>query len=266
MTKLTTSSALAVAVGQLSAVLACLLAAEIPAQWEIDNVRRTEPAAGAERFEVHNLHGDLRLRPTDREEIFLSAMRQRHVDDPLRAEIDVTRDGSTCRIGVRYRSVKDLDASDPPDSWRRRRVDVTLFVPAGRPIVVETDEGLIEVKGFDHGIVARSEVGDIVLWTAGHVSARTERGSISVRFSNTDWSAPVELETRTGSITAALPAEADASVTLRTSGQLTTDYSMTIERAPGSRQKTGHATLGTGRSKLSLTSARGNLTLISGSS
>lgn len=58
------------------AIATCLLgastslgAAEIPQDWEIDNVRRSDPTGEAEIIEIRNLHGDLRVRPADEEEV-----------------------------------------------------------------------------------------------------------------------------------------------------------------------------------------------------
>jgi len=239
-----------------------LEATEIPADWNIDNVRQSEPTGGAEIIEIRNLHGDLRVRPVDEEEVSWSAMIQRHADDPLRADIQTSGEGSTFRIEVRYPEVESFEPADQPESWNKRRVDMTLFVPAKRQLIIETARGLIEVKGLDRGVSARSQSGDIVLSTAGPVTAFTERGSITAQFSATDWESAVQLETLTGAITVTLPPTADTTVTMTTSGELTTDFSLTIDQQPGSERKTARATTGKGESELSMTSSRGNLKLL----
>lgn len=237
-------------------------ATDIPEDWLIDNQRWTEPTTGAELIEVRNFHGDVRIRPADEEEIFLSAMIQRHVDDPLRAEIDTTREDATFRVEVRYPDVGDFDPAEHPEAWSKRRVDLTVYVPAKRPLTVETLRGLVEIKGLNHGITARSTSGDIVLATAGHATAKTERGSITARFADTDWESAVELETLTGSIAVTLPPSADVTATLATSGELTTDFSLTVEHPAESQHKTASARIGKGSSELSITSKRGSLKLL----
>jgi hypothetical protein len=237
-------------------------AAEVPTDWVIDTVRRTAPTLGSERLEIRNLFGDLRIRPTDQDEIQLSAMIQRHVDDPRRAGIITGDSDGTYRIEVSYPALeRAAPATDPPE-WRKRRVDLTVFVPAKRPVRLETDRGLLEVKGLDRGIEARSAHGDISVATGGPLIARTGRGSITCHFSATDWRAAVELETLTGPIGVILPAEADVAVTMTTFGELTTDYSLTVSRASRLTPKTAHATIGQGGRELFMTSNRGNLKLV----
>ena len=237
-------------------------AAEIPADWKIDNVRRSESARGTETVEILNLHGDLRIRPTDEDEIYLSAMIQRHADDPLRAEIATGHEDSTLHLDVSYPEIDGFVPAEQPADWRKRRVDLTVFVPAKRPLTIETDRGLLEVKGLDHGITARSAHGDIVLATGGPVTARTERGSITCRFTDSDWPRPAELETLTGSITVTLPAAADTTVIMTTLGELTTDFSLTVTRPSDSERKTARAIIGKGTVELLMTSNRGNLKLL----
>lgn len=239
-----------------------LEAAEIPDDWTIDNVRRSEPTGGAEFIELRNLHGDLRVRPADEEEISLSAMIQRHSDDPRLPEIRTSSEGSSFRIEVLYPEANDTEPTPLPDAWSKRRVDMTVFVPAKRPLTIETARGLIEIKGLNHGITARSASGDVVISTAGPVNATTEHGSITVRFSDTGWETPVELQTLTGSITVTLPQTADTAVEMTTYGEITTDFSLTIDRRPGSGRKTAQATIAGGKSKLFMTSNRGSLKLL----
>ena len=169
-----------------------LEAAEIPDDWIIDNVRRSEPTGGAELIELRNLHGDLRVRPADEEEISLSAMIQRHADDPCHPEIRTCRRGiDVLRIEVLYPEAEGRTRS-LARVWSKRRVDMTLFVPAKAPAHPRNGRGLIDVKGLDRGVSARSQNGDIVLSTAGPVTAFTERGSITARFSATDWDSAVQ--------------------------------------------------------------------------
>ena len=237
-------------------------AAEIPTDWVIDNVRRTEPTRGSERIEIRNLQGDLRIRPNDQDEVYLSAMIQRHAEDPLRAEILTESGDGTYRIEVSYPpAAGDKMVADPPE-WQKRRVDLTVFVPAKRPIRLETDRGLLEVKGLEHGIEARSAHGNITVSTGGPLVARTGRGSITCRFSATDWQSPVELETLTGPIAVTLPADANTTVTMTTFGELTTDYSLTVSQPNRQIPKTAQATIGKGERELFMTSNRGNLKLV----
>jgi hypothetical protein len=237
-------------------------ATEVSTDWIIDNVRRTEPTRGSVRIEIRNLFGDLRIRPSDQDEIYLSAMLQRHSEDPLRAEIVTGPVDGTYRIEVTYPPPEGGELVADLPEWQKRRVDLTVFVPAKRPIRLETDRGLLEVKGLEHGIEAWSAHGNITVSTGGPLIARTGRGSITCRFSATDWQRPVELETLTGPIAVTLPADANTTVTMETFGELTTDYSLTVSRPNRQTPKTAQAAIGKGERELFMTSNRGNLKLV----
>jgi hypothetical protein len=234
----------------------------VPEDWRIDNSRWSEPVGSTTTVTIRNLFGDLRVRPTGDDQIALSAMIQRHRDDPRRAEVQHSIVGDTFELEVGYPPVADLDPGEVPASWRRRRVDLTVFVPAGRNLIIETAAGLIEIKGLADGVEARSASGDIALDVGGPVDAHTERGAIRVQFKDTRWPAGSTLQTLTGDIAAWLPPQANATAHLETFGEITTDYSIAISRQPGSTRKSAVAVVGDGGARLSLTSNRGSLKLL----
>jgi len=147
------------------------------------------------------------------------------------------------------------------DSWKRRRVDVTLFVPVEAELVAHTERGLIEAKGLESAIEAHSIWGDIVLSTGGPAVAYSERGKIDVHFGGTDWSSVARLQTLTGSISVLLPVDSNVAVEMETRGQLTTDFSLEVDHHPDGALKTGSAVVGEASAELYLSSDRGNLSL-----
>ncbi len=255
--------ALSIVLAALSYLQPWLVSAtEIPPDWLVENHRQTLSTDGADRVVIRNPHGDLRVRPTDQSEITYSAMLQRHADDPRQAEIRGTAEKSRFRLEVVYPESKDLGSGEVPDEWTKRRVDLTIFVPAKSALDLVTTSGLIEAKGIDRRVTARSQNGDIVLASARAVSAVTEQGSITVRFTSTTWSQAAELETLTGPISVTLPQSAHTSVTMESSGEMTTDFTLTIERPEGGSRKIGRAVIGKGASELLITSRRGTLKLL----
>jgi hypothetical protein len=211
--------------------------------------------------QIRNDFGDIRVRPSEGGRVDVSAAIQRHAEDPRRADIAHREGGAVFEIEVTFAPVETRQGVAEADSWQRRRVDVTLFLPREAVLVASTDRGLIEVKGAESRVDARTRWGDVVLSTSGPVTAYSERGRIDAHFRGTAWPAASRLETLTGSITAFLPAESNLSVEMETTGQLTTDFTLEVVHHPETALKTGRATLGEGAAQLFLRSGRGNLSL-----
>ena len=241
----------------------CLLHAadDLAESWVIEKAQWTVDPGAVETIEVHNDFGDLRVRPSDDGQVHLSASIQRHEDDPRRAKIGHNQAGVALKIHVDYPAVDSPIPEGKEKSWGRRRVDVTLFVPIEAELVVVTERGLVEAKGLENPIEARSEWGDIVLSTQGPVVAYSGRGDIDVKFGAAEWTSPARLETLTGSISVVLPADSDVLVEMETRGQLTTDFTLQVAHHPASALKTGTAVIGEASSELYLSSDRGNLSL-----
>ncbi len=141
---------------------------------------------------------------------------------------------------------------DEPEAWAARRIDVGLLVPVGVAIDIETSRGLIEVKKLDAGSRLTSVHGDIVYDGSGPLEAHTERGGMRVLLRRTGSDQPAALSTLTGDIWLILLEGAGAEVTLETRGPVTTDYSVEIDREPGSPLKQGRIRVGDGGSAVIL--------------
>lgn len=234
---------------------------ERPEDWIIEKTQWSTDLETATMIEVSNRFGDLRMRPSEDGRLYVSAAIQRHVDDPLRAEIVHGEEGSRMRVAVSYPlPVVPIPALEM-ESWKRRRVDLTLFIPIEAALMAETERGLIEAKGLEDRVELRSEWGDIVLSTSGPAIAYSERGRIDVHFGGTDWSSVARLETLTGSISVFLPADSSVAVEMETRGQLTTDFTLEVAHHPDSALKTGRAGIGEATAELYVRSERGNLSL-----
>lgn len=189
------------------------------------------------------------------------ATEQRLDKDVPRLTVDRLRSGDELHVVVR--------ASNRPEGTsgargeRRDRIDLVVFVPEGISLTARTDSDLIAVKGVRGDVRLTSVRGDIdVRKVQGAVNASTARGDIYVAFENaTDQTQ--ELTTETGDIEAQLWEDAARSVSLATSGEISTDFSLTIEHRrfeePG---KIARATVGGGGPQLSLYSKRGHLKLM----
>jgi len=234
-------------------VLASLLAPtaadgapKAPDDWSIERREWRGDLEPGKPVRLVNRHGDLRVRGTGEARVEVLAIAQRHRDDPRRYEIvataTATGDGG---VAVEIRDTVEGGGeppADPPDAWRKRRVDLTVLLPAASPLRLETERGIGQAKGLDAAVEAASETGDLQLSTAGPVVARTDHGRLHVELRGDVPTPPPHLETVTGEIRLQLPRGAAFRARVATRGEITTDYSIEIEKLPGSELKRGRVT------------------------
>jgi hypothetical protein len=152
---------------------------------------------------------------------------------------------------------------DPPGG-PASRVDLVLFIPEGAALDAETRSDPINVKGLKGDLTARSETGDIrVRAVEGRVRAETARGRIAASLETDVTSDSQDLSTETGEIEVYLWEDANLDVAIATSGEISTDFTLSIEHRrheePG---KYAFATVGQGGPKLSLVTKRGRVRLL----
>ena len=247
-------------------VLACALpvAAGEPSldDWQITRQEWTGKLGPESSVAIVNPHGDLRVRAGDAGEVSSLAVIQRHRDDPRQAAVATEEGEDGMRLEVRYPEAAAGEPLEIPEAWRKRRVDLTVFVPKEASVSARTRTGLLELKGLAGDVEAESDRGDLRLRTAGSVRARTVYGEIFAQLRRTDGPGVSRLETLTGDIRVELPRGGRADVTLETRGEITTDYSIEIHRREGSQLKEGRATIGEAGLQLQLKSHSGAIGLI----
>lgn len=242
----------------LSASAALCLAAPPLEEWRIERREWTRDSSGVAAVEVINPWGDVRVRGGKPGEIYLLTVAQRHEQDPRELELLFRETPAGLAIETRFPAEAPAGATA---DWELRRVDLTVYLPKELPATIRTTRGLAEVKGLESELEVETGRGDVALRAAGRVRARSEHGSIQVQFSDAAWPAPSELDTVTGAISVELPDGAAARVELETRGDITTDFSLNIERAAGSQLKRGTALIGAGGQTLRLRSYSGALAI-----
>ncbi len=226
----------------------------VDAGWRIERVDRAEKLVAGATVTVENRHGDLRVRVGEPGELALHGVAQHAEAEPaLRIDLVAADGGWTVRV-VEPESA--VSAADP-----RRRLDLSVAVPADAPLVLRAADGLIEARGFGAALRAESAAGEIRLRGSGAVELRSERGAVRVAFHPEAPRAPSRIETLTGAIEVELPPGADADARLETRGLLTTDFSLVVERV-GPLAKRGIARIGRGGARLELVSRTGDLRLL----
>lgn len=191
-----------------------------------------------------------------RVEILATAQRL-EAETPL-LTIDHAQRDDALRIAVG----REGDLRPGPDT--RDRIDLVVFVPAGARFDVETGDGLIAIKKLKSDVVASSIRGDVrIRSVTGSINAKTSRGAIEVTLETGVTDAPQELSTLTGEIQVWVGEDADMSVDVATSGEISTDFSMQIEHHRFEEpSKHAAAQVGRGGPRLTLRSKQGRVRLL----
>lgn len=128
-----------------------------------------------------------------------------------------------------------------------QRIDLVLYVPQGHALSVDAAIGDIECRGLRSDIDLRTGAGKIqVVGTQGTVQAQSDEGRIEVSLQDGAREGSVQrFASRTGSVTLNVGDGLDAEVTMSTSHQFATDYSLTVRHLDGREpNKTATATVG----------------------
>ena len=228
-----------------------------PNSWSIEREQREVKVVAGARVVVENLFGDVRVRGGDAGRLQLWSVGQRHADDPRPWTIESASVDGVVTVRIAPPAAPPVAAEEAAE-WRKRRLDLTLFVPPESPLALRTENGLIEAKGINAPVEARSVAGEQRFWVGGVLDARSERGALRAVLQTDAWSAPSRLETVTGAIAVELRPGAAARLVLETQGELTSDFSIAVERL-GQLSKRAVAVLGGGGAEIRLTSQRGDL-------
>lgn len=243
-------------------LLAWPLRAQVPDDWKIERFDATHELGQATAVEIRNDYGDVRCRVSDHNELSVVANIQRHQDDPRKAEVRIGEEGERITIEVVYPPADDDEAARITAEMEKRRVDVSVLLPEKPRLVVETGDGLIEVKGLKAPLDASTRNGRIVARTASTVRARSVHGPLEVTFRTTDWEEPSSLLSQTGDIAVWLPPEAAILVEAETLGELSTDYSIEIERRGPNDKKFAVARIGEGGGRRAIRSEKGKVRVL----
>ena len=226
--------------------------------WVIDRFEWEGGLDDATVISVENGLGDVRARGSEQGTLSVLAVLQYPEDDRSPPMVDVVRDGTRITVRVLPAATPSPNAASGP----RPRVDLSLFVPPGIRLVVSTQDGLVEAKGLENDVEARSIRGDLRLVTSGSVRAMSERGDVTVHWTGAEWATPPSIETVTGAIELWMPRDANALVAIETAGLISTDYTLEVEHRDDRAAKRATARLGNARTKIDVRSARGDVRLL----
>ncbi|HXV78068.1 MAG TPA: DUF4097 family beta strand repeat-containing protein [Candidatus Polarisedimenticolaceae bacterium] len=220
--------------------------------WRKESLDWLEPIEPGGVVRVVNPLGDVHARFGGYEaRVELLAVVQHDAARSAPPEVVIEHDGGGLRVAAR---------GDAPG----QRVDLVLFVPRGSPFDARTERGDIELKGLEGDVTLQSIEGDVTLRSVrGRVDAKTARGTLSAALEAGVTNDPQNLTTETGEIEVHLWDDANFTVRIETSGEISTDFSLEIEHLPFAEPgKLGRAVVGRGGPQLHLSSKRGRVRLL----
>lgn len=227
--------------------------------WEIKKITWDGAVKAGVAVEIHNEYGDIRTRGAEGDILAVSAMVQKHKDDQHQLKFEVERSENHLVLRVVYAG----DDAGTIKGRGKRRADVTVFLPYGRPLKVRTHKGLIEAKGLKSDVDFETFAGKVFCRIEGSLKIKTHQGPITAILMKAEWKDAPVLESILGNITLQLPREANVTVKASTSGEITTDYSLTIKKEPKGR-KHAVARIGKGTYPLYINNNSGNVKILEG--
>ncbi len=240
----------------LAALTAPAEAAPRMKDWRIEAFEWHGKLDGGRVLAVRNPFGDVRARRADGASAAVYAALQRHRDDPRQWKVAITEVAERLSVVVEPASAAAPAAAAA--NWAPRRVDLTVYVPPGAKLEVQTEGGLIEGKRLASDIEARSASGEIVLTTAGSVDARSREGRIRYSFLDPAWAGAARLVTRSGDIVLTLPEGANVDLAIHTRGVIAAGGALPPSAGPKSRHGF-EAKLGAGGSAVVVESESGRV-------
>ncbi|MBT8144300.1 MAG: hypothetical protein KJO55_06345 [Gammaproteobacteria bacterium] len=175
-------------VASLSLVLlaACtagkLAAPAVEEGWTHHRDQYEGPVAADAAFSIVNPYGDVRVRTSRRGSVLVTSQVQQHGDEDFNIRID-DDDG--------VRAITVIASNERP----RGRVDMSVLLPPGKEVELETAGNLAELKYAGHGRI-RTTSGAVSVETAHHVDVETDSGNVDYALRAVSPSRALTIETR----------------------------------------------------------------------
>lgn len=232
------------------------------ADWTLERMDWSSPVDDLRTVTVTNRYGAIRINGTSgelAEKAEFHGMAQYHAEDPRKPVLVSHVENGALTLEITYPN--DADVSDPPDSWRKRRIDITVYVDKNARLNLETLHGDVVIRSYSGPVQIRSESGDVGIKASGPLQVLSKYGSVEAFFQSTELP-PLVLETISGPIHLSLPWHADPKASLETRGEISSDYSIDIEWLPDSTLKRGSVDKNPSTEPVLLKSNQGDIRLL----
>lgn len=165
---------------------------------------------------VANELGDIRGRSSGDDKLLVAATIQRFAVDQHDSEVLISSEGGEVSVRTRYPSAEKRR----PDGRLNGRIDLAVLVPSGKSMIVETQEGLIEVKGVDRDLSAKTGSGRIRVTTRRALDAETGAGELVAVIRKPGEETPARVKTGSGRLLLDVLNRPDLSLLATTGGSI----------------------------------------------
>lgn len=180
---------------------------------------------------VNNGYGDVRVRYGGSEgdlEFFAALQQFDREGAPLQVERTTTADAVTFDVYTLGEDGKRVLQRQPE---QRKRADLVLLLPQGAALNVQTDHGLIQVRGVRSDVRARTRSGNIQARSIrGDIDLESGSGNVLVALPAEVRSGPQRIAAGTGTLRLLLAEDGDFSVRAQGDGPITTEFPLRFER------------------------------------
>ncbi len=227
-------------------------------QWLKTRSEQIYEFKGAKSIRVVNSYGDIRVKKAPFKDRFLLIGNvQQKKEDTFKLKYDPVLKGEEVLVNVTLFS----QTEDKKEDTLPRRVDLSILVPVEWECEFETQSGKIDARDMIASVKASSFSGRIYIRTAGVAKCINRQGETVVYL--TDQKAlSSSFESITGDIEVGLSSKSDCQITASTTGQISSDFSMTIDRQPGSTIKHMKILMGKETAQLAIKSKHGKVKVL----
>ena len=221
-------------------------------------------------LEIKGVNGSIRAELAAGNMVEVTAHKTAERSDVNSVRIDVVPSAD----GITICSVYPSDSGTPNDcqagkgghSHNRDNdvvVDFTVKVPAGVRFAPRTVNGRVIATALRSDVDASSVNGNVKITTTGLARAKTVNGSIDASMGASSWTGSLAFSTVNGSIDVTMPPGTGAEVSASSvSGEMTSDFPMTVNGRIGSRKMSGR--IGSGGPELKMSTVNGGITIHQG--
>ena len=247
----------------------CLSSLVIVAQ----DFQKSYRLAQGNRVSIKNVSGDVIVKGYDGDAVTIRGFKEGRDRDKL--EVEDLSDGNHIDISARYPKNCNCEASIRFEVNVPRNINLTYDAISSVSGDVEIDgakgtvhakavSGDVKIINAQGTIRADSVSGDVhVERASGSVSAKSVSGDVKVNLNNVDSDEAMEFTTISGDVSVSMPSNLGADVDLKTlSGDLKTDFGITIEKREHGPGKTAHGRLGEGSRRVKMSSVSGDVNLL----
>ena len=259
------------AYSRLIAVCSMVLLASIACAAQ-DFSKKYELAAGG-HINIHSVSGNVTVTGYNGNAVLVTAIKEGRDRD--RVEVEDLRSGDRIDLRSRYPERCNCDAS----------INFTVQVPRGVKYnfdKIGSASGNIEIRGVAGEINGRSASGDVIVEdvegniaagsasgdvrvrnAVGTVNAHSASGDVEVDLAGVEGAGNMEFTSASGNVRVKAPASLDADVDMScTSGDLKTDFAISVSEPEHGSRRSAHGRLGNGSRSLKIRSSSGNVSLM----